>query len=65
MPRTVVIMIWLALCLPQAQPVYSQTHEECVIVLHGMGRTRMSMGLIEDALTEEGYRVWNASYPSR
>ena len=65
LPRTIVIMIWLVLCLPLAQPAYSQMHEECVIVLHGMGRTRMSMGLIEDALTEEGYRVWNASYPSR
>jgi len=65
LPRTIVIMIWLVLCLPLAQPAYSQMHEECVIVLHGMGRTRMSMVPIEDALTEEGYRVWNASYPSR
>ena len=65
MPRTAVIIIWLALCMPLSETAYSQTDGECVIVLHGMGRTRMSMGLIEDALTEQGYRVWNASYPSR
>ena len=65
MPRTIIIMIWLVLCLPLAQPAYSQSDGECVIVLHGMGRTRMSMGLIEEALKEAGYRVWNAGYPSR
>ena len=64
-PRIAVIIFWLVLCLPQAQPAYGQTDGECVIVLHGMGRTRLSMGLIEDALTAQGYRVWNASYPSR
>ena len=65
MQRTAALIVWLALCLSQAQPAYSQVDGECVIVLHGMGRTRLSMGPIEDALTEQGYRVWNASYPSR
>ncbi|MCM8856360.1 MAG: lipase [Candidatus Thiodiazotropha sp.] len=29
-----------------------------------MGRTSLSLGLIEEALEEQGYRVWNDSYPS-
>jgi pimeloyl-ACP methyl ester carboxylesterase len=37
---------------------------ECTILLHGMGRTSFSMGPIEETLTEQGYLVWNESYPS-
>ena len=39
------------------------THE-CVIVLHGLGRTALSMSRIEDALENNNYLVWNESYPS-
>jgi triacylglycerol lipase len=45
-------------------PVYSSTAQDCVIVLHGLGRTAFSMSLIEDALTREDYLVWNEGYPS-
>jgi triacylglycerol esterase/lipase EstA (alpha/beta hydrolase family) len=38
---------------------------ECVILLHGLGRTAASMGKIEKKLTESGFRVWNRTYPSR
>ena len=38
---------------------------ECVIVLHGLGRSESSMGNIEKTLIENGYRVWNEPYPSR
>jgi len=41
----------------------SNTHE-CVIVLHGLGRTASSMNLIEDALETKNYLVWNENYPS-
>lgn len=37
---------------------------ECVIVLHGMGRTKFAMRKVEQALTGAGYTVWNRSYPS-
>lgn len=37
---------------------------ECAILLHGMGRTSLSLGLIESALEDSGYHVWNESYPS-
>jgi len=38
--------------------------DECVIVLHGMGRTKFAMHKVEKNLWEEGYTVWNQSYPS-
>ena len=43
---------------------YSSTPQECVIVLHGLGRTAWSMSLIEDALDHDNYLVWNEGYPS-
>lgn len=41
-----------------------QTDSECAILLHGMGRTSVSMGAIESALLARGYTVWNDGYPS-
>jgi pimeloyl-ACP methyl ester carboxylesterase len=38
---------------------------ECVVLLHGMGRTSLSMKRMEWALKGAGYRVVNVSYPSR
>ncbi len=35
-----------------------------MIVLHGLGRTKWSMLMMERSLRDEGYRVWNESYPS-
>jgi len=37
---------------------------DCVVLLHGMGRTSMSMNSLERSLQEEGYFVVNNSYPS-
>lgn len=37
---------------------------ECVVLLHGLGRTSYSMSSIEDSLGKEGYVVINNSYPS-
>jgi len=38
---------------------------ECVILLHGLARTRSSMAVMEKALSREGYTVVNMAYPSR
>lgn len=38
---------------------------ETVVLLHGLGRTRWSMNALAVALTRDGYRVVNLSYPSR
>jgi len=43
----------------------NQNTGECVIVLHGLGRTEASMGKIEKALIRNNYLVWNEEYPSR
>lgn len=40
-------------------------NKECVIVLHGLGRTEASMRKIEIALIKNNYLVWNEEYPSR
>lgn len=39
--------------------------QECVILLHGLGRTSHSMEDIEEALVDAGYCVVNHGYPSR
>jgi hypothetical protein len=41
-----------------------QTDPQCVILLHGMGRTRFSMSQLENTLGERGYQVVNYGYPS-
>ncbi len=59
--------IVLALFLASRMPPLAAGADKaggCVILLHGMGRTHYSMSLIEDALLESGYQVWNQSYPS-
>jgi hypothetical protein len=42
----------------------AQSKRECVILLHGLGRTRNSMKRIEKSLVKDSYTVWNESYPS-
>jgi len=38
--------------------------QDVVVLLHGMGRTKLSMKRVEWALEDRGYRVVNLSYPS-
>ncbi len=44
---------------------FAEVKKECVIVLHGLGRTKNSMNRIENSLAMDSYVVWNESYPSR
>jgi triacylglycerol lipase len=37
---------------------------ECVVLLHGLGRTEASLTVMEEALGAAGYRVVNIGYPS-
>ena len=61
-PKAVItFLLALLACSPIAA---SQNSPDCVVLLHGLGRTANSMSKIEDALTGNGYRVWNESYPS-
>lgn len=38
---------------------------DCVVLLHGLARTAMSMNKMQRALIEEGYETANIDYPSR
>lgn len=38
---------------------------ECVVLLHGLARTALSMELMAWSLEDQGYRVANIDYPSR
>ena len=49
----------------ETQSFPATTRDECVILLHGMGRTSRSMEKMKTALVQEGYRVVNVDYPSR
>lgn len=42
-----------------------KTQHECVILLHGMARTKASMNKLEDVLKKNNYQVVNDGYPSR
>lgn len=54
----------LALSLPASMAAAGPKHES-VVLLHGLARTRSSMGLLEKRLGTEGYAVVNMDYPSR
>ena len=57
------LMIALAMLCADAYASDSR-NSECVIILHGMGRTSFSMNKMENVLNENGYVTWNESYPS-
>lgn len=57
--------ILVVLLFTQTSTVYaSSNNTECVILLHGMGRTAFSMNSMESYLKEHGYQTISRSYPS-
>lgn len=54
------ILLSLAMIFPPALAA-----AECVALMHGLARGANSMLLLENALTEAGYKVANIGYPSR
>jgi triacylglycerol lipase len=46
-----------------AQPAFAHPNE-CVVLLHGLGRSGASMLRLQFALQADGYIVWNRGYPS-
>lgn len=64
MHKIFILLLLLATLSLLPGPSYSSTTQECVIVLHGLGRTAWSMSRIEAALSDENYLVWNEGYPS-
>ncbi len=52
------LFVILLLLLP------AQAIADCVVLLHGLARTRASMVALEISLEREGYQVVNSGYPS-
>lgn len=48
-----------------AEPASPEAAPDCVILLHGLGRTALSMLPMARALQDAGYHVANIDYPSR
>ncbi len=48
-----------------AAPAAASAAPDTVVLLHGLGRTRLSLLRLARALEAEGYRVVNLTYPSR
>jgi predicted alpha/beta hydrolase family esterase len=64
LPLAIVALLALLALLPGAWGATSGDPRECVVLLHGLGRTGLSMKGIEWHLEDEGYRVVNEPYPS-
>ena len=50
---------------PDEPPPLPAVDGQCVVLLHGLGRTYRSMARIESALHEAGYATANIGYPSQ
>jgi hypothetical protein len=61
----IIICIFIALIPSTLMAATPVSHEkECVILLHGMGKSPASMNKIEAYLAGKGYRIVNLGYPS-
>jgi pimeloyl-ACP methyl ester carboxylesterase len=47
-----------------ATPVAAQEEGECVVLLHGLGRSESSFAVMEEVLAAAGFQVVNDGYPS-
>ncbi len=59
----VAMVTLLSACAREAPP--AARHDECVILLHGLARTSLSMQRMERMLERNGFSVVNVDYPSR
>ncbi|MBE9504993.1 MAG: DUF2183 domain-containing protein, partial [Proteobacteria bacterium] len=48
----------------EEQALIDDRSKDCIVLLHGMARSRFSMYLMEKYLQEKGYRTINEGYPS-
>jgi pimeloyl-ACP methyl ester carboxylesterase len=66
MNRLIIAALMLTLCgmKSNATPINSAASNDYVILLHGLGRTPLSMKRLEWTLRRENYRVINLAYPS-
>lgn len=62
--RLVLLLLPLSGCAETKQPT-TMNNMDCVILLHGLGRTSSSMSNMAEALSDRGYHTVNLDYPSR
>lgn len=55
-------MRYIALILMLILPISARA--DCVVLLHGLARSKMSLFLMEETLSTNGYHVVNRGYPS-
>ena len=66
--RVVAFLVFTLLhvaCWRGEQEHGATSNGQCVVLLHGLARTALSMERMKGSLEEEGYRVVNIDYPSR
>ncbi len=67
-PHPLVVLLCLALAVAgapaAADALKQEPASECVILLHGLGRTAKSMRRLENHLSDAGFAVLNVDYPS-
>ncbi len=63
MTRLAAFVLVLATAFAPVAPARAD-NGECVVLLHGLGRTKSTMMVIEEALKQLGYAVVNNGYPS-
>jgi hypothetical protein len=55
---------WAVLTPHSGSQGSGRSEADCVILLHGIGRSTRSLSRLESGLSESGYRVFNLDYPS-
>ena len=63
--NTVQALFFVVLLNACDRPAVQESKNECVVLLHGLMRTSMSMELLGWWLEERGYVIANIDYPSR
>ena len=61
-------LCWLAtacVTVPRAEVVRSASHEECVVLLHGLNRSWRAMRPLAQELQQAGFATANVDYPSQ
>jgi pimeloyl-ACP methyl ester carboxylesterase len=64
MRRTIVLLFVPLLLIAGCSPPPAPADAETVVLVHGLGRTRVSMALLGSRLGDAGFRVVNVGYPS-
>ncbi len=63
----VLLAVSLEACVSVPRTAYStgSSHDECVVLIHGLNRSWRAMEPMAEALSEAGYSVANVDYPSQ